>query len=98
MGSLSVWHWLIFLAIVLIFFGGKGKISELMGDFAKGIKSFKQGMKEDETAAKPADGSPQATPKVIEGGKVVDAQPASAAAAGSAAPVAQPGTPTAKVG
>jgi sec-independent protein translocase protein TatA len=49
MGSFSVWHWLIVLVVVLLFFG-RGKIPELMGDFAKGIKSFKKGMSEDETA------------------------------------------------
>lgn len=51
MGSFSMWHWLIVLAIVLLLFG-RGKIPELMGDVAKGIKSFKKGMTdEDETAA-----------------------------------------------
>jgi sec-independent protein translocase protein TatA len=48
MGSFSVWHWLIVLAVVLIFFG-RGKIPELMGDVAKGIKNFKKGMAEEET-------------------------------------------------
>jgi sec-independent protein translocase protein TatA len=48
MGSFSVWHWLIVLVVVLLFFG-RGKIPELMGDFAKGIKSFKKGMAEDDT-------------------------------------------------
>lgn len=48
MGTFSVWHWLIVLVVVLLFFG-RGKIPELMGDFAKGIKSFKKGMSEDET-------------------------------------------------
>jgi sec-independent protein translocase protein TatA len=47
MGSFSVWHWLIVLAIVLVLFG-RGKIPELMGDVAKGIKSFKKGMSDDE--------------------------------------------------
>ncbi|MBP1849859.1 twin-arginine translocase TatA/TatE family subunit [Rhizobium halophytocola] len=47
MGSLSVWHWLIVLAIVLLLFG-RGKIPELMGDVAKGIKSFKKGMSDDD--------------------------------------------------
>ena len=47
MGSFSVWHWLIVLVIVLVLFG-RGKIPELMGDFAKGIKSFKKGLAEDE--------------------------------------------------
>lgn len=54
MGSLSIWHWLIVLAVALLFFGGKGKISDLMGDFAKGIKSFKKGLQDDETAETPA--------------------------------------------
>lgn len=49
MGSLSIWHWLVVAVIVLLLFG-RGKIPELMGDVAKGIKSFKAGMKEDETA------------------------------------------------
>ena len=40
MGSLSVWHWLLFLAVALLMFGGKGKISSIMGDVAEGIKSF----------------------------------------------------------
>jgi len=49
MGSFSVWHWLIVLVVVLLLFG-RGKIPELMGDMAKGIKSFKRGMSDDETA------------------------------------------------
>ena len=54
MGTFSLWHWLILLAVVLVLFGGSGKISSLMGDVAKGIKSFKRGMAEDdETAATP---------------------------------------------
>jgi sec-independent protein translocase protein TatA len=48
MGSMSIWHWIIVLAVGLLLFGGRGKISELMGDFAKGIKAFKKGMTEDE--------------------------------------------------
>jgi sec-independent protein translocase protein TatA len=49
MGSMSIWHWIIVLAVGLLLFGGRGKISELMGDFAKGIKSFKKGLSEDDT-------------------------------------------------
>ena len=53
MGSMSVMHWLVVLAIVLVLFGA-GKLPRVMGDFAKGIKAFKTGMKEeDETAATP---------------------------------------------
>ncbi|PSH62004.1 twin-arginine translocase TatA/TatE family subunit [Phyllobacterium brassicacearum] len=48
MGSLSIWHWLIVLAVAVLLFG-RGKIPELMGDVAKGIKTFKQGMREDDT-------------------------------------------------
>jgi sec-independent protein translocase protein TatA len=47
MGSFSIWHWLIVLVVVLLIFG-RGKIPELMGDMAKGIKSFKKGMAEDD--------------------------------------------------
>ncbi len=50
MGTLSWMHWLIVALVVLVFFG-RGKIPELMGDIAKGIKSFKAGMREDETPA-----------------------------------------------
>ena len=47
MGSFSIWHWLIVLVVVLLLFG-RGKIPELMGDMAKGIKSFKKGMSEED--------------------------------------------------
>jgi sec-independent protein translocase protein TatA len=61
MGSFSIWHWLIVLAVVLLLFG-RGKIPELMGDVAKGIKNFKQGMSDDEAesadAAKTIDNNP----------------------------------------
>jgi sec-independent protein translocase protein TatA len=50
MGSLSIWHWLIFAVIALVLFGGGGKLSSLMGDAAKGIKAFKDGLKDDEEA------------------------------------------------
>lgn len=54
MGGLSIWHWLVVIAVVAVLFGGKGKISGVMGDFAKGIKAFKSGMKdEDETVTSP---------------------------------------------
>ena len=55
MGTFSIWHWLIVLAVILLLFG-KNKIPMLMGDMAKGIKAFKSGMKED----------PDAAPKVID--------------------------------
>jgi sec-independent protein translocase protein TatA len=49
MGSFSIWHWIIVIAVVLLLFG-RGKISELMGDVAQGIKAFKKGMSDDEVA------------------------------------------------
>lgn len=54
MGSMSIWHWLILLVIGLLVFGGKGKISSIMGDMAEGIKSFKKGLA-DEDATKQAE-------------------------------------------
>ena len=51
MGAFSIWHWIIVLVVVLVLFGGKGKISALMGDFGKGLKSFKKGMKDEESIA-----------------------------------------------
>jgi sec-independent protein translocase protein TatA len=51
MGTFSIWHWLVVLAVVLVLFGGGGKISRLMGDFGKGLKSFKKGMKEEDSEA-----------------------------------------------
>jgi sec-independent protein translocase protein TatA len=62
MGSFSIWHWLVVLMVVLLLFGS-GKVSTLMGDFAKGIKSFKKNMADDSDesmeagADKPATGS-----------------------------------------
>ena len=63
MGSLSIWHWIIVIAVVLLLFG-RGKISELMGDVAQGIKAFKKGMSEDEVA-KTESGKPDSM-KVID--------------------------------
>jgi len=52
MGSFSIWHWIIVIMLILVLFG-RGKVSELMGDVAKGIKSFKRGMADDEDVAQP---------------------------------------------
>ena len=54
MGSFSIWHWLVVLIVVLLLFG-RGKISEVMGDMAKGVKSFKKGLAEDDEPAKSID-------------------------------------------
>lgn len=47
MGSFSIWHWLIVIVVVMLLFG-RGKISDLMGDVAKGVKSFKKGLADDD--------------------------------------------------
>ncbi len=60
MGGMSIWHWLVVGGIALLLFGGKGKISDIMGDVAKGIKSFKKGMADEEEKTADAD------PKTIE--------------------------------
>lgn len=49
MGGFSLWHWLIVGLVILLLFG-KGRFSDMMGDVAKGLKSFKKGMSEDEEA------------------------------------------------
>jgi sec-independent protein translocase protein TatA len=69
MGSMSIWHWILVLAVGLLLFGGRGKISDLMGDFAKGIKSFKKGLTEEEKAE---------TEPVKTDPKTIDHQPAPA--------------------
>ena len=48
MGFTSIWHWIIVLVVVLVLFGGRGKISSLMGDFGKGLKNFKKGVNSDD--------------------------------------------------
>jgi sec-independent protein translocase protein TatA len=68
MGGLSMWHWIIVIAVVLLLFG-RGKISELMGDVAQGIKAFKKGMTDDETA--------KAEPLKTDPARTIDHQPGS---------------------
>ena len=53
MGSISIWHWALVLVVVLIFFGGRGKLSNIMGDAAQGIKAFKKGLADDDAPAAP---------------------------------------------
>ena len=53
MGGFSIWHWLIVGVVVMLLFG-KGRFSDLMGDVAKGIKSFKKGMAEEDEPVRPA--------------------------------------------
>jgi sec-independent protein translocase protein TatA len=65
MGSFSIWHLLLIAVVILVLFGGRGKMSDIMGDFAKGIKSFKKGLSEDDDKPKAADTKPVET-KVVE--------------------------------
>ena len=74
MGSFSIWHWIVVAIIVLLVFGGRGKISQLMGDFAQGIKAFKKGMSEDEKTA--ADEPAKVDPKTIDHQAKASAKPA----------------------
>ena len=63
MGSLSIWHWMVVIVVVMLLFGGRGKISGMMGDFAQGIKAFKKGMAEDDKPAEPKSIEAAGTPK-----------------------------------
>ena len=90
MGSFSIWHWLI-VGIVLLLLFGKGRFSEMMGDVAKGIKSFKKGMTEDEEAAAAAAAAQQ---RRIDSGApaeptVIPPQPGDVDAASAATPTQQ---------
>jgi len=58
MGTFSIWHWLIVLVVVALLFGGRGKLSGLMGDAAKGIRAFKDGLKSEEATDEAATAKP----------------------------------------
>ena len=61
MGGFSMWHWIIVALVILVLFG-RGKISETMGDFGKGFKSFKKGLSDDDSPAAPAPPPQQIAP------------------------------------
>jgi sec-independent protein translocase protein TatA len=63
MGGLSIWHWLI-VGIVLLLLFGKGRFSDMMGDVAKGLKSFKKGMTEEDEDAHSAPTRPTEPPRL----------------------------------
>jgi len=86
MGSFSIWHWLVVLLVVLLLFGGN-KISGLMGDLAKGIKSFKANIKEDE---KDAAMTAEAAPPAAGTGSIQGPQGASTTAAAQPASTTRP--------
>ena len=78
MGGASIWHWIVVGLIIMLLFG-RGKISEMMGDVAKGIKAFKKGMTEDETTA--ATTPPGTTTETVRTIEHHTGQPATAAPA-----------------
>jgi sec-independent protein translocase protein TatA len=71
MGEFSIWHWLVVLLVVMLLFGG-GKVSSLMGDFAKGIKTFKKNMADD---SDPAQDAAEAKPAASISGPAGEAAP-----------------------
>lgn len=75
MGGFSIWHWLIVGIIVLLLFG-KGRFSDMMGDVAKGLKSFKKGMAEEDA---PPAAAPIPPPRITDD-RTIDAAPPAAAA------------------
>lgn len=75
MGTFSIWHWLIVLAVVLVLFGGGGKIPKLMRDMGQGINAFKKGLKEEDKEKAKAAGD--------EGEKAIEEDSTTAAASSS---------------
>ena len=64
-GTFSILHWIVVLAVVLLLFGGRGKVSAIMGDFGKGLRNFKTGLKgsEEDADAEPIEEAPKVTSK-----------------------------------
>ena len=70
MGGASIWHWVVVGLVVMLLFG-RGKISEMMGDVAKGIKAFKKGMSDEDATPGTTAATPDRRPLSPEGGAVV---------------------------
>lgn len=73
MGTFSIWHWVIVLAVILLLFGGRGKIPNLMRDMGQGINAFKKGLKEEDKGKVKAD--TEAEPK-----EAIETEPEAASA------------------
>jgi sec-independent protein translocase protein TatA len=84
MGGASIWHWIIVGIVVMLLFG-RGKISEMMSDVAKGIKAFKKGMSEEDEAAAPKPVQPAATEPV----RTIEHQSAASTAPGATTPLGE---------
>ena len=71
-GTFSILHWIVVLAVVLLLFGGRGKVSAIMGDFGKGLRNFKTGLKgtEEEANAEVIEEAPKARSKEVPAKKV----------------------------
>ncbi|KAA0598194.1 sec-independent protein translocase protein TatA [Azospirillum lipoferum] len=93
MGSFSIWHWLIVLVIVLLLFGA-GKLPNVMGDIAKGVKAFKAGLKDEDEAQPPAATTAQAPPAAINPAPAQPAHPQPTTPQPTATTTAQPVDPT----
>ncbi len=78
MGTFSVWHWLIVLVVVLVLFGGGGKIPKLMRDMGQGVNAFKKGLKEEDKDKDKDKAKAEAT---AEPKKVTESEPAETTAA-----------------
>ena len=75
MGTFSIWHWIIVLAVVLLLFGGRGKIPNLMRDMGQGINAFKKGLKEEDKDKDQVKADTVAEPK-----KAIETEPEAASA------------------
>ncbi len=75
MGTFSIWHWIIVLAVVLLLFGGRGKIPNLMRDMGQGINAFKKGLKEEDKDKDKVKADTVAEPK-----KAIETEPEAASA------------------
>ena len=75
MGTFSIWHWNIVLAVILLLFGGRGKIPNLMRDMGQGINAFKKGLKEEDKDKNKVKADTVAEPK-----KAIETEPEAASA------------------
>ncbi len=78
MGTFSIWHWIIVLVVVLVLFGGGGKLTKLMGDAGRGITAFKKGLKEDPKAKAEGDDAEGAEAEVTAQRSITDSEEQSA--------------------
>lgn len=74
MGTFSIWHWIIVLVVVLVLFGGGGKLTKLMGDAGRGITAFKKGLKDEKN--KPSEDGAEAEAEVTAQRSISDDSPA----------------------